>query len=181
MVSATIVPLFAAIGNIAWAKAQIYFKWSTQQTLLIQNGLYTILPIYGLLGFLRLPFGLVREWELPFVGALHGLLLGATQSSCRVLFSELLPKGHEAKFFSLYEVTDKGSTWVGPLAAALIAQVTGDIRYSFIFILGMMILPIFIFRGIDVAKGKEEARRYVEEESNSVEMDSWKGQTSMVL
>lgn len=58
---------------------------------------------------------------------LIGLLLGATQNSCRVLFSELLPHGHEAKFFALYSITDKGSSWI---VLKLIGTVVGSIDYS---------------------------------------------------
>ena len=42
------------------------------------------------------------------VSLLEGFILGAYQSFSRVLYSELMPPGHESEFFSLYEVTDKG-------------------------------------------------------------------------
>jgi hypothetical protein len=35
-----------------------------------------------------------------------------------------VPKGFECTFFGAYEVTDKGSSWVAPLIAALIMSST---------------------------------------------------------
>jgi UMF1 family MFS transporter len=32
------------------------------------------------------------------------------------VFSDLVIPGKEAEFFALYEITDKGSSWLGPLA-----------------------------------------------------------------
>jgi UMF1 family MFS transporter len=102
--SAIIVPLFAGIGNIVWNKFQIKSGYSTKTILMIQACLYCVLPIWGMVGFFtqRGSFGLQNKYEIPLLGLFHGFLLGATQSSCRVMFSELLPHGHEAEFFGLY-------------------------------------------------------------------------------
>ncbi|KAJ2991587.1 Autophagy protein 22, partial [Globomyces sp. JEL0801] len=98
---AIIVPFGAGVGNILWIKFQNHYKFTTVQILRIQACLYLLMPLYGLIGFFA-PFGLVSSVELLPLALFHGLLLGATQSSCRVLFSELLPPGHESEFFGLY-------------------------------------------------------------------------------
>lgn len=104
LISAIIVPLMAGVGNVIWFKIQQRFNMHSKQVLLIQAGLYSLLPLYGLLGFFtpKGSFGLQSVWEIPVLGMYHGFLLGATQSTCRVLFSELLPRGHESEFFGLY-------------------------------------------------------------------------------
>lgn len=167
LASAIIVPLFAGIGNILWVKFQKKFNLTTQQVLLMQCGLYSLLPLYGVLGFL-VPsgtyFGLQNKYEIPIIGIANGLLLGATQSSCRVMFSELLPKGHESEFFGLYEITDKGSSWLGPLFVGIIANATGSIRYSFFMLFFFFTAPILLFWSLDLTLGKEEARKFVEKE-----------------
>ncbi|KAI8901892.1 autophagy-related protein 22-like protein [Globomyces pollinis-pini] len=160
---AIIVPFGAGVGNILWIKFQNHYKFTTVQILRIQACLYLLMPLYGLIGFFA-PFGLVSSVELLPLALFHGLLLGATQSSCRVLFSELLPPGHESEFFGLYEITDKGSAWVGPLLVALITQFTGNMRWSFIFIALMFLVPISIFSRIDVLKGKKEAKAYADKQ-----------------
>jgi UMF1 family MFS transporter len=166
--SAIIVPLFAGIGNWFWHYAQFKFGWSTKKTLLIQAALYCFLPVYGLAGFFvpkGTPFGLNNVYEVPILGAFHGFLLGATQSTCRVMFSEMIPHGHEAEFFGLYEITDKGSAWVGPLVVGAITNATGTIRWSFLFLLIFFFAPLFIFSNMDVDKGKQQAKDFIKNET----------------
>ncbi|KAJ1343828.1 hypothetical protein BSLG_001639 [Batrachochytrium salamandrivorans] len=166
LIAAIIAPLFAGIGCFVWNEIQLYFKLSTKVILMIQAFMYCVLCSYGILGFFTKPgtFGLRSGVEIFPLAAYHGFLLGATQSSCRVLFSELLPPGYESEFFSLYEITDKGSAWVGPLIVGLIDDKTHNKRNSFFFLLTMLVLPIFIFGCIDLEKGKKQAREYVEQE-----------------
>ena len=40
---------------------------------------------------------------------------GSAVTFGRAIFSSLIPRGHEAEFFSLYQLTDKGTAWLGPL------------------------------------------------------------------
>jgi UMF1 family MFS transporter len=166
--SSVIVPLFAAFGNWIWHIMQFKFGWSTKKTLMIQASLYCLLPIYGLLGFFvpkGVPFGLNNVYEVPILGAFHGFLLGPTQSTCRVMFSEMIPHGHEAEFFGLYEITDKGSSWIGPLVVGAITNATGSIRWSFLFLLTFFSAPLFIFGSLHVAKGKEQSKAFIAKEN----------------
>ncbi|KAJ3270832.1 Autophagy protein 22 [Terramyces sp. JEL0728] len=144
LVSAIIVPLMAGVGNVVWLKIQKRFNMHSKQVLLIQAGLYSLLPLYGLLGFFtpKGSFGLQSTWEIPVLGMYHGFLLGATQSTCRVLFSELLPRGHESEFFGLY----------GPLIVGLITQLSGNMRYAFVFLFIIFFIPIYIFSTIDLSE-----------------------------
>lgn len=160
---AVIVPLFAGLGNWIWTKVQTSRGWTNKKVLLLQNSLFLVLPFWGLVGFFTGPgsFGLQNKYELLIVAAYHGLLLGATQSTCRVFYSELIPRGHEAQFFGLYEITDKGSAWIGPLVVGAIATATGNIRYSFIFIFVTFLVSIGVFTTIDVKKGREQAQLFV--------------------
>lgn len=87
-------------------------------------------------------------------------MIGATQASCRALFSELLPAGSESEFFGLYEITDKGSAWIGPLCVAAIRNGTGKLYYCFYFLLGFLALPSLFFWWIDEVKGKVECKRF---------------------
>ena len=48
------------------------------------------------------------------------------QAFGRALYADLSLPGHEAEFFALYEITDRGSSWLGPLVAAAILQVSSD-------------------------------------------------------
>ncbi|KAJ2992545.1 Autophagy protein 22 [Globomyces sp. JEL0801] len=160
LISAVIVPFAAAFGTIAWVKFQQRYRLATTTILTIHSLLYSVLPIFGLVGFFTESVGMHHQYELPFLALYHGLLLGATQSSCRVLFSELLPQGCESEFFGLYEISDKGSTWVGPLIVALITQITGNVRWAFLFLLFLFAIPTMVFSSINIAKAKQDAKAY---------------------
>jgi UMF1 family MFS transporter len=74
-----------------------------------------------------------------------GLVLGGSQALSRSLFSHLIPAGREAEYFSLYKVSDRGTSWMGPLVFGLAYQVTGSYRSAIIsllvfFVIGFAVL-----------------------------------------
>jgi MFS transporter, UMF1 family len=70
------------------------------------------------------------------LGAVIAIVLGGTQALSRSLFSLLIPKGKEAEYFSLYEISERGTSWIGPLVFGLSLQFTGSYRIA-IFSLGI--------------------------------------------
>ncbi|KAK9763583.1 Autophagy protein 22 [Basidiobolus ranarum] len=159
LVAGIIVPLAAGMGNFIWLHIQRTFQLSTKFMIQMLLFMYIILPIYGLLGFI-FPFGIRRQSEAWGVCIYTGILIGAVQSFCRVMYSELLPPGRESEFFSLYQVTDKGSAWIGPLICGAVTDFTQDLRYAFWPIVIILLMPIWVIQGINVQEGKEQARRY---------------------
>ncbi len=53
---------------------------------------------------------------------------GGTQALSRSLFSLMIPKGREAEYFGVYEISDKGTSWLCPLLFGLALQFTGSYR-----------------------------------------------------
>ena len=56
-----------------------------------------------------------RSWPFLALAVLIGIVLGGTQALCRSLFSQLVPRGREAEFFSLYQAMERGTSWLGTL------------------------------------------------------------------
>lgn len=74
-----------------------------------------------------------------------GMVMGGSQALSRSLFAQMVPAGKEAEYFSLYEVSDRGTSWLGPLVFGLAFQMTGSYRSSIIslvvfFVLGFAVL-----------------------------------------
>jgi len=159
LLAATLTPLAGGVGVYVWLFIQRKLKLSSRQMVMIISSLYAVLPAYGLLGFVA-DIGLKHIWEVWMVVIWHGMMIGALQSFCRVMFSELLPKGQESEFFGLYEITDKGSSWIGGLATAAIGNATHNLRYSFWLLLAMFVLPAIIVWFVDPKKGKREAENF---------------------
>lgn len=79
------------------------------------------------------------------VGGGIGFILGGSQALSRSLFSQLIPKGREGEYFGLYEISDKGTSWLGPIVFAVTNEITGSNRLAIIslvifFILGFVLL-----------------------------------------
>lgn len=117
----------------------------------------SVIPLYGILGFYLQSLGLRRPWEMYILAAWYGFALGGLNTTCRSVFSILIPKGKETTFFSLFSVTDKGSSVIGPAITGLITDKTHNIRYTFYFLFAMMILPIAIYSCLNLERGRQEA------------------------
>ncbi|MGW1013102.1 MFS transporter [Streptomyces termitum] len=79
------------------------------------------------------------------MAAAIGLVLGGSQALSRSLFSHLVPAGKEAEYFSAYEMSDRGLSWLGPLVFGLAYQLTGSYRTAIIslvifFVAGFVLL-----------------------------------------
>ncbi|GHE48489.1 MFS transporter [Streptosporangium violaceochromogenes] len=87
---------------------------------------------------------LPRGSALPFfaLGFAIAIVMGGTQALSRSLFSHVIPAGKEAEYYSLYEISDKGSTFLGSFVLGLALQLTDDYR------LGIVSLVIFFVIGL---------------------------------
>ncbi|MCC7309034.1 MAG: MFS transporter [Acidobacteria bacterium] len=79
------------------------------------------------------------------MGAVIGMVLGAAQALSRSLYSQMIPAGRESSFFGLYEISEKGTSWMGQLMFTIIVGATGSFRYAilglvFFFIAGSVVL-----------------------------------------
>ncbi|CAG8518861.1 12070_t:CDS:2 [Ambispora gerdemannii] len=128
---ALITPISALFGTIIWPKLQIgWLNRTPKQTIITLLFLFSIIPLYGCLGFVLPIGGLKSASEMYFLAVLFGFLVGNIQGYCRTLFSELIPRGRETEFFALYAVTDKGSSWLGPMLVAIITGEFSDLLQS---------------------------------------------------
>ncbi|WP_328908980.1 MFS transporter [Streptomyces sp. NBC_00234] len=92
------------------------------------------------------------------LAAAIGLVLGGSQALSRSLFSHLVPRGKEAEYFSAYEMSDRGLSWLGPLVFGLAYQLTGSYRDALIslvvfFALGTVLLARVPVRAAAAAAG----------------------------
>ncbi|GIH93266.1 MFS transporter [Planobispora siamensis] len=76
------------------------------------------------------------------LGFAIAIVMGGTQALSRSLFSHVIPRGKEAEYYSLYEISDKGSTFLGSFTLGLALQLTDSYR------LGILTLVIFFVVGL---------------------------------
>jgi UMF1 family MFS transporter len=86
-----------------------------------------------------------------------GLVLGGTQALSRSFFSQLIPHGREAEYFSLYQACERGTSWLGTLVFGLVHQLTDSYRPAiFALILFFLVGGILLYK-VDPEKGIHEA------------------------
>lgn len=98
------------------------------------------------------------------LGAVIAIVLGGSQALSRALYSLMIPKGQEAEYFSLYEVSERGTSWLGPLLFGLALQFTGSYRIAILslsvfFLLGLVLLAFVNVRDAVLEAGNEPPRR----------------------
>jgi len=155
------------LGAFSWAFISRRFKLQAHQTILACIGLFELIPLYGLLGYLPFVkswgvFGLQQPWEMYPLAAIYGFVLGGLSSYCRSLYGELIPPGSEAAFYALYAITDKGSSVFGPAIVGAIIDRTGQIRPAFWFLAALVGLPAPLMWFISVDRGKREGGKLAE-------------------
>ncbi|WP_217208562.1 MFS transporter [Streptomyces sp. AC550_RSS872] len=86
-----------------------------------------------------------------------GLVLGGSQALSRSLFSHLVPPGKEAEYFSAYEMSDRGMSWLGPLLFGLTYQLTGSYRDAIISLVAFFVLGFALLARVPVRRAISEA------------------------
>lgn len=102
-----------------------------------------------------------QEFQFYAVAAGIGLVLGGTNALSRSLYSQLIPAGKEAQYYSLYEIGERGTSWLGPLLFAAVGHATGSFRYAIIallvfFVVGFVLVALVPVRRAIAAVGNRE-------------------------
>ncbi|MFF7531198.1 MFS transporter [Streptomyces bobili] len=97
------------------------------------------------------------------LAAAIGLVLGGSQALSRSLFSHLVPPGKEAEYFSAYEVSDRGMSWLGPLVFGITYQVTGSYRDAIISLVIFFVLGFLLLARVPVRRAIADAGNPVPE------------------
>jgi MFS transporter, UMF1 family len=93
------------------------------------------------------------EREFFVMAFIVGIVMGGSQALSRSLFSQLIPKGREAEYFSLYEISDKGTSWISPLVFGLAMEITGNYRVAILSLVIFFVGGILVLMRVNVAKG----------------------------
>ncbi|WP_030691312.1 MFS transporter [Streptomyces globisporus] len=91
------------------------------------------------------------------LAAAIGLVLGGSQALSRSLFSHLVPRGKEAEYFSAYEMSDRGLSWLGPLVFGLAYQLTGSYRDAIISLVIFFAVGFALLARVPVRRAVEAA------------------------
>lgn len=104
-----------------------------------------------------------------FIGACIGVVLGAAQALSRSLYSQMVPAGRESSFFGLYEISEKGTSWMGQLMFTVIVGATGSFRHAILGLIVFFIIGTVILLFTDTRRAIHEAGNLTPEEAADAE------------
>jgi UMF1 family MFS transporter len=142
---------FVAVAG-AFGMNELAKRWTAKRTVEV-----------ALVAWILLMLGvfLVKTTAHFFIAAaLVAVIMGGSQALSRSLFSLMIPKGREAEYFSLYEISDKGTSWLAPLLFSLTLQFTGSYQLGILsqivfFAAGLILLSRVDVRKAALAAGNE--------------------------
>ena len=137
---------FLGTIGVAWIARRVGAKRTVLATLVLWVAV--LLYAYGFL------YTDAQFWAL---GVAIALVLGPTQALSRSLYSLMIPRGQEAEYFSLYELSDKGTSWLGPLLFGLALQFTGSYRVAIVSVVVFFIVGFALLVRVDVRAAAREA------------------------
>ena len=102
------------------------------------------------------------------LGACIGMVLGSAQALSRSLYSQMIPVGRESSFFGLYEISEKGTSWMGQLMFTVIVGATGSFRHAILGLIFFFVAGSVVLLFTDTKKAIHEAGNLTPEEAESV-------------
>jgi MFS transporter, UMF1 family len=91
------------------------------------------------------------------MAAVVALVLGGSQALSRSIFSQMIPPGKDAEYFGIYEISDKGTSWLCPLVFGLAVQFTGSYRTAVLTLAAFFLAGLVVLGRVDVGRAAREA------------------------
>jgi len=126
IISILVIQLVAVFGAMFTAKMSK--KYGNIITLIVVNCVWAVICVYA--------YFLITPTDFYIAAACVGLVMGGIQALSRSTYSKFLPETTDTtSFFSFYDVTEKIGIIIGTFMYGLIAQLTGSMRYSILFLI----------------------------------------------
>jgi UMF1 family MFS transporter len=84
--------------------------------------------------------------------------MGGSQALSRSIFAQLVPTGKEAEYFSIYEIGDKGTSWLGPPTFGIALQLTGSYRIAILSLIIFFIAGLGVLTRANIEQGERDVR-----------------------
>ena len=108
---------------------------------------------------------LATKFQAYIMGGFIGLVLGSAQALSRSLYSQMIPVGRESSFFGLYEISEKGTSWMGQILFTIIIGATGSFRQAILGLIVFFVVGSVILLFTDTDKAIHEAGNLTPEEA----------------
>lgn len=146
---------FVAFGGaLFWGKLA---KWiGAKQSIFVALIIWSGVVIYAYFGL----YGESRIAQFFVLGIFIALVMGGSQAISRSLFAQMIPTGKEAEYYSFYEVSERGTSWTGPLIFGLANQIAHSLRWGILVLIVYFLAGMFILPFVNVKKAMEDVKNY---------------------
>ncbi len=154
MASDSLLLLVLMIQFVAFGGA-LLFGWLAKRTgakraIMLSLFIWSGIVIYA--------YALVyTDTQLFIAGVVIAIVLGGSQALSRSLFSQMIPADKEAQYFGFYEISERGTSWIGPLAFAAAVQITGSQRIAIVLLIVFFVVGLILLSRVNVRRAMLES------------------------
>ncbi len=136
IISILLIQLVAVLGAFLTSRASA--KFGNVPTLIVINIVWIGICIYA--------YTITTPYQFYATAAIVGLIMGGIQSLSRSTYSKFLPENavDTASYFSFYDVSEKIGIVIGMFSYGIIAQLTGSVRYSILFLILFFVVGVLL-------------------------------------
>jgi len=140
------VQFVAFPGSLAfnWLAGIITAKRAVEVSLVIWTG--TLVYIYA---------AVKTPTQFFILAAIVAVVMGGSQALSRSLYAQIIPRGREAEYYSVYEVSDKGTSWICPIFFGLAMQFTHSYRVAVLSLIVFFIAGLLVLLKVDMQRGEK--------------------------
>jgi UMF1 family MFS transporter len=143
-----LVQFVAFFGSLGFARVASWF--GTKRAILISLLGWCAIVIYAY-AFLHT---VAQAWVLAVCIA---IVLGGSQALSRSLYSQMIPRSREASFFGIYEISERGTSWIGPIVFAEVVAYTNSYRQAILSLIAFFVIGTIILMLTDTARAIHES------------------------
>lgn len=157
------IQFVAFLGALGFGR--LAARIGAKRTILLSLVIWSAVVIYAALGMQNTAqvWGMEqRQLEFWLLGFIIALVLGGSQALSRSLFAQMVPADQEAEFYSFYEISERGTSWMGTFVFGLVNQMFGSLRVGIVsvivfFLVGLALLPL-----VNVPRAMAQSRQMPE-------------------
>ena len=149
VIAILIVQVTALIGALLLAK--LSDKIGSKKVILLTLLIWTLMVV--------ITYGLPAGQQNPYlaIAAGIGFVLGGSQALSRSLYSQVIPRSREAQYFSFYEISERGTSWLGTLAFGIAFGLTGSYRQSVLLIIAFFVIGGLLLLRVNIRQAITES------------------------
>lgn len=150
LVIAILIVQFTALTG-ALILAKLSDKIGAKKVILLTLLIWTLMVI--------ITYALPAGQQNPYlaIAAGIGFVLGGSQALSRSLYSQVIPRSREAQYFSFYEISERGTSWLGTLAFGIAFGLTGSYRQSVLLIIAFFVIGGLLLLRVNIRQAITES------------------------